>query len=91
MISMQAITTLDIDDIARLFQKNRSIVYKILRENPQELPPARRVGRFYFWHPELVSEWLKGAKSTNSSTGQEQFAIVGKRRKGGPRSRIQGA
>jgi len=85
------VQTLDVDDIARLFKKNRSIIYKILRENPDELPPARRVGRFYFWHPEVVGEWLKGPQSSDLNPRQGQFSIVGKRKKSSHSSSTQGA
>lgn len=79
------VQTLDVDDIARLFKKNRSIIYKILRENPDELPPARRVGRFYFWHPDVVSDWLKDSKPDSSKLKSEEsrFSIVGRRKKSG--------
>lgn len=51
--------TWGVDDVARVVKKSRPVVHRLLKSNPDLLPPpARRVGRTFLWLPEQVMEWL---------------------------------
>lgn len=53
--------TWDSDDIAVILKKSRPVIHRMLRQQPEALPPpCRRVGKYYLWLPDQVMAWLRG-------------------------------
>lgn len=53
--------TWDTDDLAVVLKKTRPVIHRMLRQQPEALPPpCRRVGKYYLWLPDQVMAWLRG-------------------------------
>jgi len=79
--------TWDVGDLAEVIKKSRPVVHRILKTDPDLLPPpARRIGRVYLWLPDEVMAWLRGEERPSSP------AVVcppAKRGRGRPRKDAQ--
>lgn len=53
--------TWDTDDLAVVLKKTKPVIHRMLRQQPDALPPpCRRVGKYYLWLPDQVMAWLRG-------------------------------